>query len=111
VGADYSSGLVGGLMVVGASALGWQCSGPVGSPDWVAGGRDDGSVLRLAYLAMANTFALIRLLPMSDRDKDWTPTDLVDSSVGEGRCQVAPGGVIWGGPAVDQLRRQCGPVA
>jgi hypothetical protein len=34
------------------------------------GGRDDGSVLRLAYLAMANIFALIRLLPMSDRDKD-----------------------------------------
>jgi hypothetical protein len=27
-------------------------------------------VLRLAYLAMSNTLALIRLLPMSDRDKD-----------------------------------------
>jgi hypothetical protein len=27
-------------------------------------------VLRLAYLALTNTFALIRLLPMSDRDKD-----------------------------------------
>jgi hypothetical protein len=27
-------------------------------------------LLRLAYLAMTNTFALLRLLPMSDRDKD-----------------------------------------
>ncbi|MEY9962399.1 putative transposase [Streptacidiphilus sp. MAP12-16] len=27
-------------------------------------------MLRLVYLAMTNTFALIRLLPMSDRDKD-----------------------------------------
>jgi hypothetical protein len=27
-------------------------------------------VLRLAYLAMTNTFALIRMLPVSDRDKD-----------------------------------------
>jgi putative transposase len=27
-------------------------------------------VLRLAYLALMNTFALIRMLPMSDRDKD-----------------------------------------
>ncbi|MEU4446532.1 integrase core domain-containing protein [Actinosynnema sp. NPDC050801] len=27
-------------------------------------------LLRLAYLAMINTFALLRLLPMSDRDKD-----------------------------------------
>lgn len=27
-------------------------------------------MLRLAYLALTNTFALIRLLPMSDRDKD-----------------------------------------
>lgn len=27
-------------------------------------------MLRLVYLAMTNPFALIRLLPMSDRDKD-----------------------------------------
>ena len=27
-------------------------------------------LLRLAYLAMTNVFALVRLLPMSDRDKD-----------------------------------------
>jgi hypothetical protein len=27
-------------------------------------------LLRLAYLGMANAFALLRLLPMSDRDKD-----------------------------------------
>ncbi|MFF4796597.1 hypothetical protein ACFY2M_44970 [Streptomyces sp. NPDC001276] len=27
-------------------------------------------LLRLAYLAVTNTFALLRLLPMSDRDKD-----------------------------------------
>jgi hypothetical protein len=27
-------------------------------------------LLRLAYLSVANAFALIRLLPMSDRDKD-----------------------------------------
>jgi putative transposase len=27
-------------------------------------------LLRLAYLGMTNTLALIRLLPMSDRDKD-----------------------------------------
>jgi hypothetical protein len=27
-------------------------------------------VLRLAYLALTTTFALIRLLPMSNRDKD-----------------------------------------
>jgi putative transposase len=27
-------------------------------------------LLRLAYLTVANTFALLRLLPMSDRDKD-----------------------------------------
>ena len=27
-------------------------------------------LLRLAYLAVTNTFALVRLLPMSDRDKD-----------------------------------------
>ena len=27
-------------------------------------------MLRLAYLALTNTFALIRMLPMSDRDKD-----------------------------------------
>jgi len=26
-------------------------------------------LLRLAYLGMTNTFALLRLLPMSDRDK------------------------------------------
>ncbi|XVS61864.1 integrase core domain-containing protein [Actinosynnema sp. CA-299493] len=39
-------------------------------------GRGDGRgmmaavLLRLAYLGMTNTFALLRLLPMSDRDKD-----------------------------------------
>jgi putative transposase len=27
-------------------------------------------LLRLAYLTVANTFAVLRLLPMSDRDKD-----------------------------------------
>ena len=27
-------------------------------------------LLRLAYLTMTNTFAVLRLLPMSDRDKD-----------------------------------------
>ena len=27
-------------------------------------------LLRLAYLAVTNTFAALRLLPMSDRDKD-----------------------------------------
>jgi hypothetical protein len=27
-------------------------------------------VLRLAYLSVTNTFAMLRLLPMSDRDKD-----------------------------------------
>ncbi|MEU0929960.1 hypothetical protein [Streptomyces malaysiensis] len=27
-------------------------------------------LLRLAYLAVTNAFALLRLLPMSDRDKD-----------------------------------------
>jgi putative transposase len=27
-------------------------------------------LLRLAYLAVTNTFALLRLLPMSERDKD-----------------------------------------
>jgi hypothetical protein len=27
-------------------------------------------LLRLAYLTLANTFAALRLLPMSDRDKD-----------------------------------------
>jgi putative transposase len=27
-------------------------------------------LLRLAYLAVTNTFTLLRLLPMSDRDKD-----------------------------------------
>ncbi|MCW2641101.1 MAG: Integrase catalytic region, partial [Dactylosporangium sp.] len=27
-------------------------------------------LLRLAYLAVTNTFALLRLLPMNDRDKD-----------------------------------------
>ncbi|WP_405634746.1 hypothetical protein OHB53_11605 [Streptomyces sp. NBC_00056] len=27
-------------------------------------------LLRLAYLTMTNTFSLIRLLPMSDRDKE-----------------------------------------
>jgi putative transposase len=27
-------------------------------------------LLRLAYLTVANTFALVRLLPASDRDKD-----------------------------------------
>jgi hypothetical protein len=27
-------------------------------------------LLRLAYLGVANAFALLRLLPMSDRDKD-----------------------------------------
>ena len=33
--------------------------------------RDDRAVLlRLAYLGVTNTLALLRLLPMSDRDKD-----------------------------------------
>jgi hypothetical protein len=27
-------------------------------------------LLRLAYLAVTNTFTLLRLLPMSERDKD-----------------------------------------
>jgi putative transposase len=27
-------------------------------------------LLRLAYLTVTNTFAVLRLLPMSDRDKD-----------------------------------------
>jgi hypothetical protein len=27
-------------------------------------------LLRLAYLSVTNAFALLRLLPMSDRDKD-----------------------------------------
>jgi hypothetical protein len=40
----------------------------------------------------------------------WTPTDPVDSSVGESGCHVVPGGASWGGPAVGQAPRQCGPV-
>ena len=32
--------------------------------------HDDGVLLRLAYLTVTNTFAVLRLLPMSDRDKD-----------------------------------------
>ncbi|WP_214324730.1 hypothetical protein [Nonomuraea sediminis] len=33
-------------------------------------------LLRLAYLAVTNTFAALRLLPMSDRDKDVEILDL-----------------------------------
>jgi putative transposase len=36
----------------------------------VACGHDAEVLLRLAYLTVTNTFAVMRLLPMSDRDKD-----------------------------------------
>lgn len=36
----------------------------------VARGQDEGVLCRLAYLSVTNTFAVLRLLPMSDRDKD-----------------------------------------
>ena len=36
----------------------------------VARGNDVEVLLRLAYLTVTNTFAVLRLLPMSDRDKD-----------------------------------------
>jgi putative transposase len=36
----------------------------------IASGRINGVLLRLAYLTVANTFAVLRLLPMSDRAKD-----------------------------------------
>jgi hypothetical protein len=32
--------------------------------------HDDGVLLRFAYLTVTNTFAVLRLLPMTDRDKD-----------------------------------------
>ena len=36
----------------------------------MASGHDGEVLLRLAYLTVTNTFAVLRLLPMSDRDKD-----------------------------------------
>jgi putative transposase len=36
----------------------------------VAHGNDGAVLLRLAYLTVTNAFAVLRLLPMSDRDKD-----------------------------------------
>ncbi|CAM04371.1 integrase core domain-containing protein [Saccharopolyspora erythraea] len=36
-------------------------------------------LLRLAYLGVTNAFAMLRLLPMSDRDKDVEITDLEDA--------------------------------
>ncbi|WP_455356708.1 hypothetical protein [Streptomyces sp. SYSU K217416] len=58
-------------------------------------------LLRLAYLGRANAFALLRLLPMSDREKDarpfaWSGFD-ESSSFGRrvGEPTSNPVGVSW----------------
>jgi transposase len=54
-------------MVLGEGGAG-GCRQPPGSG--VACGHDGRVLLRLAYLTVTNTFAVLRLLPMSDRAKD-----------------------------------------
>lgn len=54
-------------------------------------------LLRLAYLGMTNTFALLRLLPMSDRDKDVEVLALrhqitiLERQLGDTRPRFSPG--------------------
>ncbi|MEU5850691.1 integrase core domain-containing protein [Saccharopolyspora shandongensis] len=53
-------------------------------------------LLRLAYLSVTNTFAMLRLLPMSDRDKDIEILALrhqitvLERQLGQARVQFAP---------------------
>ncbi|GAB2991880.1 helix-turn-helix domain-containing protein [Saccharothrix stipae] len=54
-------------------------------------------LLRLAYLGMTNAFALLRLLPMSDRDKDTEILALrhqitvLERQLGQTRPRLSPG--------------------
>ncbi|WP_447007250.1 hypothetical protein ACRAKI_12605 [Saccharothrix isguenensis] len=53
-------------------------------------------LLRLAYLGVTNTFALLRLLPMSDRDKDTEILSLrhqitvLERQLGDARPRFSP---------------------
>ncbi|GAA2377450.1 hypothetical protein [Streptomyces cuspidosporus] len=53
-------------------------------------------LLRLAYLGVTNAFALLRLLPMSDRDKDAEILALrqqitvLERQLGEGKARFSP---------------------
>ena len=54
-------------------------------------------LLRLAYLGVTNAFALLRLLPMSDRDKDTEVLALrhqitvLERRLGDARARFSPG--------------------
>lgn len=53
-------------------------------------------LLRLAYLGMANAFAMLRLLPMSDRDKDMEilalrhQLSVLERRLGKGKVRFSP---------------------
>ncbi|GGV87943.1 hypothetical protein GCM10010294_70290 [Streptomyces griseoloalbus] len=53
-------------------------------------------LLRLAYLGMANAFAMLRLLPMSDRDKDMEilalrqQLSVLERQLGKGKVRFSP---------------------
>ncbi len=60
-----SSAQVGAAIRFGGSRMSWLLSG---SP--ACCGMISAVLLRLAYLSVTNVFALLRLLPVGDRDKD-----------------------------------------
>jgi hypothetical protein len=65
-------------------------------------------LLRLAYLTAANTFALVRLLPASDRDKDAEILVLRHQIAVLERqlsCQIW-GSAWWRPPAVHRIPRR-----
>jgi hypothetical protein len=70
-------------------------------------------LLRLAYLGMTNVFALLRLLPMSNRDKDAEilalhhQLSVLQRQLGPGRARFTPGdrGVAGGAAAPDPEAR------
>lgn len=70
-------------------------------------------LLRLAYLAVTNAFAALRLLPMSDRDKDAEILALrhqltvLERQLGERRPQFTAADRAWLAALLGPSRARC----
>ncbi|MEV6863787.1 hypothetical protein AB0M44_22610 [Streptosporangium subroseum] len=74
-------------------------------------------LLRLAYLTMTNAFAVLRLLPMSDRDKDTEILALrhqiavLERQLGKQKVRFTPGDLAFLGALLHRLPLQRAPTA
>jgi hypothetical protein len=70
-------------------------------------------LLRLAYLTVTNTFAVLRLLPTSDRDKDTEILALrhqiavLERQLGKEKVRFTPSDRAFLAALLHRLRRRC----